>query len=1744
MKKTKNLKMIGIFLTIIMLFSMATPALAGLAAEPEKETYQTVTSVVHAAYNGDEQWTTFDIEANPAPEDLGTVKDGVADSVQGLDGPSTESDMEILNVLGGEEAATINLSEADGNVTISNGGNYILTGSTTRYAVTIDTAETVNLTLDNAGIRFPDDLGTGNAAALRIAGGAAVNMTVKEGTASVISNVYTGGNGIRIENGSLNIGGTGELSLTGQSYPLYSNGGSITIADAEITVSNTPSGTQPNGIQLAGSATLTVNSGSLTVALEEKPSSGTSGAISIAASGGSFVQNGGTVTIVNGTTGSSCYGIRSSGAVDINDGSLFAFGKTNGVLLAAGSTMKIADTAFFVAASGNLASFDSFKGAARCNSTGKFIEGKSVVSLNLNGFVTGGTELILKRNAGAGYTEESKVTLPLDTYYIAFAGKEGDTYCVLLGDDYVVSESNGLYSAVFPIGSFVSQPAVAPASVSSLPETFTVSPPEGVQRLKVGGAMPLRVSPNYVVNWSSSEPGVASVDSWGVVTAKSAGTATITAECLGITGTYNLTTVVMTDPRSFTLTVDNPDVTVEISDGVFLYVPVSVAGGIFTYLLEDGDYTYSVAREGFPTRTGEFTVSQEGENSVSVSMYYNVDFELIAGEGVSSTDGAEIKVCDSENSQVPGTGGSFDGLNGDYTYTVTLEGCYPASGSFSGVGVIKVVMNRDRSASPTADWSGAYNHNYGNAAMSAALPKSADEAYEKWAVMVGTLDNFGAGYAGATVIVDGYLYITGNGYLNKINTATGVIEEQVAAGTTGYMYDYLAYGDGTVFLAGSSYITAFEADTLTKLWRTSVGGQHSTQVNGSLNSKGTVGSFRPVIYRDGYIFCGKNAFKTTSFEVDENGYNMPVWGIGDDFNWNTGVVVGDYYYVAAVQTLYAVNYKTGEIVSTWKFSSDSNVYTWSGVAYSEETGRLYFASYSGAKLYSAKLDAEGKLITNNYAYPVTDRPMTAVVSQESVCTPVIYNGRVYLTGQKGNVDVLKAAPGQTGSTAAMETIYTVDTGERVKIQSTPILSTAYATEDNNDTVYLYFQGYSSPAPVYVLEDSAAVTSAGEATVSIVATPTKAQFAFEQIAVDHEGGIYFFNESGYLFGFDKLTSVTVDRVKAFINNLPHAQWITSDDKTQIENARKAYNALTDDEKTNISSTIYEKLTNAEEALAAIDSPPSPGDGDMIEVYFTLLGDDKHDSEEDGHVHTLKGGNLTTWIARTPVTVESGSTVGDIFSKVLDENGYTYTGLNRNYISYITTPGGLALGEFDNGPLSGWMYTVNGVHPNTGLNNYVLKDGDEIIWHYTDDYTQETDDEAGDTTPPVITTSAESKTVTTSSYTFTARAEDEVDGAVSVKVKVNGAKISGDAGDYSVTLKAGENTIEISAVDKAGNQAVRTCTVTYTSGSSGGGGGGGSSSTTITAGKGGTVKGSGATIQVPADALDQNIKIAIVKVTDTGNYHLRERELLASDIVEITKDQSGDFKKTVTVTLTFDKTKIDPEKHDLILCWYNRDTNRWVPLDNLQVDLTQGKITGEIDHLTPFAVIAREKEEAENPEPQAPSFELKDIKGHWAEENIKELVAAGAIQGYEDSTFKPNQPITRGEFAAILGKAYHLDSQGGKSFEDTAGHWAEKAVGAAAAQGILAGYSEKRFGPDDPITREQMAVMMVKAAQLSPAQGKAFADREAISAWAEEAVGSATAQGIMTGYEDNTFRPRAHATRAEAATVIVKAMKQGK
>ncbi|MGG0670704.1 S-layer homology domain-containing protein [Sporosarcina koreensis] len=162
-------------------------------------------------------------------------------------------------------------------------------------------------------------------------------------------------------------------------------------------------------------------------------------------------------------------------------------------------------------------------------------------------------------------------------------------------------------------------------------------------------------------------------------------------------------------------------------------------------------------------------------------------------------------------------------------------------------------------------------------------------------------------------------------------------------------------------------------------------------------------------------------------------------------------------------------------------------------------------------------------------------------------------------------------------------------------------------------------------------------------------------------------------------------------------------------------------------------------------------------------------------------------------------------------------------------------------------------------------------------------------------------------------------------------------------------------------------------------------------------------------------------------------------------------------------------------------------------------------------------------------------------------VYELAERNIIGGYEDGTFKPAASITRGQAAAIIAKLRNLDTKNVKDpgFKDVSqSQWNYGAIAALANAGVINGYGDGRFGPNDSITRGQMASILVKAFGLPPypysSSENPFTDTQRLASH-QTTINILYKMGITSGTSPTTFSPNAPISRAQAAVLIVKTEK---
>lgn len=172
---------------------------------------------------------------------------------------------------------------------------------------------------------------------------------------------------------------------------------------------------------------------------------------------------------------------------------------------------------------------------------------------------------------------------------------------------------------------------------------------------------------------------------------------------------------------------------------------------------------------------------------------------------------------------------------------------------------------------------------------------------------------------------------------------------------------------------------------------------------------------------------------------------------------------------------------------------------------------------------------------------------------------------------------------------------------------------------------------------------------------------------------------------------------------------------------------------------------------------------------------------------------------------------------------------------------------------------------------------------------------------------------------------------------------------------------------------------------------------------------------------------------------------------------------------------------------------------------------------------------------------------DISTHWGKEAIEYAVEKGYFSGVSDTLFQPDGSMTRGMIVTVLWRMMGSpQAENTAAFDDVAaGSWYADAVRWASSEAIVSGYGDGRFGPTDPVTREQMMVILSGCAAYRgvPVRTEGdltvFSDADKIAGWAEDAVSWGVGAGLLNGTGNGMLNPKGTATRAEAAKILMEA-----
>ena len=689
--------------------------------------------------------------------------------------------------------------------------------------------------------------------------------------------------------------------------------------------------------------------------------------------------------------------------------------------------------------------------------------------------------------------------------------------------------------------------------------------------------------------------------------------------------------------------------------------------------------------------------------------------------------------------------------NADGSYTLAKEGTYTVRAAKAGYrtieqtfteaslkdGKLTLSLNDTSSSLPsfTGDWTSFRGSDTNNGVTAAKTPKTANAAKELWAVKLGT------GYANAPtpqLLINGHLYLQSGKKLYILDPKTGdTLKSTTLMGSSSYTTNPVAYGGGMIFVSiddgNDSYIQALNAETLESLWV-------SEKVSGQL--------ITPVTYHNGYLYTGTwNGEKQTgtyymlsatdedTAKPDET--KKVLWKLDHKggFYW-AGAYATDKYVVfgsddgtgesnAESAVLYSVNPANGAVISKITgLKGDIR----SSITYQD--GYVYFTT-KGGMLYRVAIDENGTL----------GEVKSFDMGYMGTGTPVISDGVVFVSRSGKGVDQFNC----------IGAAYAIDAKTMGKIaeveidgyiQSSMLLTTAYKESDK--ALYLYATYNKKPGGMLVIKyDLEKKTLSKEA----LHTPTgdKVEYNICSPIADASGNIYFKNDSGYIFAIgardaDEKQIATVNFVlnggsAIGISEGSAKTYYSSDEGQTLPIPSKSgytfkgwFSANNNTSQTSKQYTqISAGLPGTLYAIWEEVKKPTQEEGN-IKVMFRLIGAEQAKQAVDLSKNTYLP-NYVTWISTKSYTVKAGTTVGEVFKKALGEAGIDYHGYERNYINEIKAPtslGGYWLGEFDNGRKSGWMYTVNGTHPNKGLVEWTLNNGDNIVWHYVNDYSFEVAD----------------------------------------------------------------------------------------------------------------------------------------------------------------------------------------------------------------------------------------------------------------------------------------------------------------------------------------------------------------------------------------------------------------------------------
>ena len=285
-------------------------------------------------------------------------------------------------------------------------------------------------------------------------------------------------------------------------------------------------------------------------------------------------------------------------------------------------------------------------------------------------------------------------------------------------------------------------------------------------------------------------------------------------------------------------------------------------------------------------------------------------------------------------------------------------------------------------------------------------------------------------------------------------------------------------------------------------------------------------------------------------------------------------------------------------------------------------------------------------------------------------------------------------------------------------------------------------------------------------------------------------------------------------------------------------------------------------------------------------------------------------------------------------------------------------------------------------------------------------------------------------------------------------------------------------------------------------------------------------------IPADTDFTDLDLGVKLNTSTIPVDVINLVTGEKGAVQMTLAHDGEFGFTMTLT-----APLGTENKGLWanLYHYNTPQKRMLFETAAKVD-ANGNMSLPFTHASEYAIVLDEKSH------ELPFTDVAD--GDWFQAAVEYVYRQGIMAGTSATTFEPNTTLSRAMVAQI---PYNLEGQptvtGESTFTDVSGHWAIDAITWAQKTGVVTGYENNTFRPNQAVTREELAQMLYNYAQYKkitlPALGdlSKFPDGDKVSPWARTAMKWATGLGVINGYEDSTLEPGGDSTRAQAASILM-------